>query len=197
VPTTLVVGLGNPGQEYAASRHNVGFMVVDELSRRLKGQFRPGKGEFWFTRSGLAGDDLLLVKPVTYMNRSGIAVLEVVQQFAVPTENVVVVLDDFALPLGALRLRPGGSDGGHNGLASVIYHLQTDCVARVRCGIRAEVMPPKDLTADFVLSPFADGELKMVEGMIERAADAVLELQRSGVERAMGLFNTTPTAPET
>jgi peptidyl-tRNA hydrolase, PTH1 family len=189
VGTTVVVGLGNPGQEYVGSRHNVGFMVADELSRRTRAQFKPGKGEFWYARAGGEDSGLLLIKPVTYMNRSGEAVLDVLGQFGVAPQDVVVVLDDFALPLGALRLRPGGSDGGHNGLASVIYQLQTDRVVRLRCGIRGEVMPPKEMTADFVLSQFDGTERATVEAMVGRAADAVQELQRSGLEHAMSLYN--------
>lgn len=191
----LVVGLGNPGAEYAGTRHNTGFMVVDELSRRANARLRPGQGDFWYARTGHGENAMLLLKPVTFMNQSGSAVLEALQLFALPVAALVVVVDDLALPLGALRLRPGGSDGGHNGLASVIYHLQADQFARVRCGIRREILPPKHETADFVLSPFDAGELPAVEEMIKRAADAVQEIQRSGMERAMGLCNTSAPAP--
>ena len=192
--STLVVGLGNPGPEYAGTRHNVGFMVADELSRRLNLRFTPGKGEFWFAVDGRGDERMLVVKPVTYMNRSGSAVVEALEQFCLSAAEVVVVVDDFALPLGTLRLRPGGSDGGHNGLASIIYSLQTDEFPRIRCGIRKEVMPPKELTADFVLSPFEPDERGAVEAMVGRAADAVQEIQRSGLERAMGIFNVSPSA---
>jgi len=195
VPTLLVIGLGNPGQEYANSRHNLGFMVADELSRKLRIQFRPGRGDFWFARAVNNEMATVLVKPVTYMNRSGTAVVEALDQFAARPEDVIVVLDDFALPLGTLRIRPSGSDGGHNGLASVIYHLLTDEVVRVRCGIRREVMPPKESSADFVLAPFEPDEEVLVRPMVERAADAVLEVQRSGLERAMGIYNGPATPP--
>lgn len=189
MPNLLVIGLGNPGQEYANSRHNMGFMVVDELSERLRIQFKPGKGDFWFAHAVRGDEVTTLVKPVTYMNRSGIAAVEALEHFAVEAKDVVIVLDDFALPLGTLRIRPGGSDGGHNGLASIIYHLQSDEIARVRCGIRKEVMPPKGMTAEFVLDPFESDEQVQVRVMVERAADAIGEIQRSGLERAMGMFN--------
>jgi len=189
------VGLGNPGPEYAGTRHNAGFMVADELGRRLGIRFKPGRGDFWFAECHGADDRLCVVKPVTFMNRSGSAVVEALEQFGLPAQALVVVLDDLALPLGTLRLRPGGSDGGHNGLASIIYSLKTDQFTRVRCGIRKEVMPPKELTAGFVLSRFEAEERPVLEALIARAADAVQEIQRSGLERAMGLFNVSPPAP--
>jgi peptidyl-tRNA hydrolase, PTH1 family len=195
VGSLLVVGLGNPGPEYAGTRHNAGFMVVNELCRRSGVRLGPGKGEFWYASAGHADNVMVLLEPVTYMNRSGDAVSEALAQFGLSLEDLVVIVDDFVLPLGMLRLRPGGSDGGHNGLASVIYALQADQFARVRCGIRKEVMPPKEMAAAFVLSPFDPGELAIVESMIGRAADAVQEIQRSGLERAMGMFNVTPSAP--
>ena len=170
-------------------------MVVDELCRRLGVRLRPGRGDFWYAAAGEEDGAIVLVEPVTYMNGSGTAVLEAVQQFALPLSDVVVVVDDFALPLGTLRIRPGGSDGGHNGLASIIYNLQSDQFARVRCGIRKESMPPKELAADFVLSPFDPEEMAAVTSMTGRAADAVEEIHRSGLERAMGLFNGIPSAP--
>jgi len=195
VGSTLIVGLGNPGPVYAGTRHNVGFMVVDVLANRLHLQFRPGRGDFWYAGVARGEEVMTLVKPVTYMNRSGEAVVDALEQFGFPVSDLVVVVDDFALPLGTLRLRPGGSDGGHNGLASIIYRLQSDQFPRIRCGIRTEVLPPKDQTADFVLSPFALEERSTVEAMIARAADAAQDIQRSGLERAMGLFNVSPDAP--
>ncbi len=191
----LIAGLGNPGAEYAGTRHNAGFMVVNELCQRSGVRLSPGKGEFWYASAGHEDELLVLVAPVTYMNRSGNAVSEALAHFGFSLSELVVIVDDFALPLGTLRLRPGGSDGGHNGLASIIYALQADHFARVRCGIRKEVMPPKEMTADFVLSPFDAEELAIVRSMIGRAADAVQEIQRSGIERAMGLFNVPPSAP--
>lgn len=192
----LVVGLGNPGPEYAGTRHNAGFMVVDEVSRRLRLRFTPGRGDFWYAAARRAEGAMILVKPVTYMNRSGSAVVEALEQFGLTGEDLFVVVDDFALPLGTLRIRPGGSDGGHNGLASIIYSLQTDQFPRVRCGIRKEVMPPKEMTAAFVLSPFDREEIGTVEAMVGRAGDAVLEIARTGLERAMGIYNATPSTEQ-
>ncbi len=191
----LVVGLGNRGAEYAGTRHNAGFMVVEELCRRSGVRLSPGRGEFWSASAWHEDDAMVLVAPVTYMNRSGNAVSEALEQFSFSLSELVVIVDDLALPLGTIRLRPGGSDGGHNGLASIIYALQADQFSRVRCGIRKEVMPPKEMTADFVLSPFDAEELAIVRAMVGRAADAVQEIQRSGLERAMGIFNVPPSAP--
>jgi peptidyl-tRNA hydrolase, PTH1 family len=194
VGSTLIVGLGNPGAEYAGTRHNTGFMVVDLLAQRHRLQFRPARGDYWYATLARGDDVMTLVKPVTYMNRSGSAVIQALEQFGFSVGDLVVVVDDFALPLGVLRLRPGGSDGGHNGLASIIYSLQDDQFARIRCGIRQDVMPPKDQTAQFVLAPFDPAEHSAVAAMIDRAADAAQEIQRSGLERAMGLFNGSPGA---
>ncbi len=191
----LVVGLGNPGTEYAGTRHNAGFMVVEALARRAGVRLRPGRGEFWYAVAGREDETLFLMVPVTYMNQSGTAVVQALEHFGLPVSALVVVVDDFALPLGTLRIRTGGTDGGHNGLASVIYHLASDQFVRLRCGIRREVMPPKDLTAEFVLSRFDVAEGPVVEEMVGRAADAVQEIRRSGPERAMALYNSAPAAP--
>jgi peptidyl-tRNA hydrolase, PTH1 family len=196
VASILVVGLGNPGSEYAGTRHNAGFMVVEELARRARVRFRPGKGDFWYAPTSSSEGDVILVEPATYMNQSGTAVVEALDQFALTVSDMIVVVDDFALPLGSLRIRPGGTDGGHNGLASTIYQLSTEEFARLRCGIRKEVMPPKELTAEFVLTQFDVAERPTVETMVGRAADAIQELQRSGIERAMALFNSAPASAE-
>jgi PTH1 family peptidyl-tRNA hydrolase len=132
VEACLIVGLGNPGRTYAATRHNAGFMVVDEIARRHGAAFDPGRGEFERASVGTEEGRIHLLKPTTYMNGSGSAVREAVEQLGVFPERVLVVLDDFQIPLGSLRMRPGGSDGGHNGLASVLDMLGTIAIARER-----------------------------------------------------------------
>ncbi len=188
--TTIVIGLGNPGWEYEHSRHNLGFMVVDELCRRLKKDLGPGKGEYAFTHCIVSGREIQLVKPLTYMNNSGIAVVDVLELAGGSPGNLLVISDDFALPLGTLRLRTSGSDGGHNGLYSVIYHLGTEDFPRLRCGIGKELMPLKSERADFVLSPFDEDERAAATAMVSRAADAVIECVTSGIDRAMNIVNT-------
>ena len=186
----VVVGLGNPGTEYEGTRHNAGFMVVDLLSGRWRKPFKPGKGDYLAVRGSVGGRDLALVKPLTYMNNSGAAVLDALRQFDAEAENLLVVVDDFALPLGTIRMRPGGSDGGHNGLYSVISDLRREDFPRLRCGIgRTDQKPTGDM-AEFVLSPFREDELETARQMIARAADAVTEFVTGSITGAMNRFNT-------
>ncbi len=178
----LVVGLGNPGVEYAGTRHNVGFMVLDRMAIR-KAEWRREKA--W---NGLmvSVDGVLLLKPQTYMNLSGEAVAGVARFYKIPPESVLVVLDDMALGLGRLRLRLGGSAGGHNGLQSIIQHLGTKDVARVRIGIGGAA--PGE-SVGHVLGRFRKDEQNALEEVLERAEAAISAVQRDGVERAMNAFN--------
>lgn len=188
---TLVVGLGNPGSMYRETRHNVGFLVAEELCRRWKKQLREGRGDYLLAELERGGRRVVLATPTTYMNNSGIAVAELIDRYETDPSSLLVVVDDLALPLGTLRLRHQGSDGGHNGLASVIYHLQTDVFPRIRCGIRNEEVKEGEETAGFVLSPFAPGEQEAAAAMVLRAADAVEMSVHAGFTRAMNVFNKT------
>ena len=187
---TIVVGLGNPGTEYDGTRHNVGFAVVDELARRFKTVLREGRGEYLIASYRAGGKCFILAKPMTYMNNSGSAVRDLLEVCGASLDQLIVVADDIALPLGTIRARAKGSDGGHNGLYSIIYQLNSNEFSRLRCGIQPNVMPPKEGMADFVLSPFDRGERTEVMGMILRAADAVMEFGISGIARTMNKFNT-------
>jgi peptidyl-tRNA hydrolase, PTH1 family len=189
VAPLVVVGLGNPGAEYEGTRHNVGFQVIDELSGRLKKRLKPANGDYLFSLCRIDAKDLVLVKPLTYMNNSGQAVVGVLERFGVPVENLIVIADDFALPLGVIRIRAKGSDGGHNGLCSVIYQLNSNEFPRVRCGIQKDTMPGKSERVAFVLSAFEPGEIEAVNVMVVRAADAASEFVRAGIARTMNLFN--------
>lgn len=185
----MIVGLGNVGREYEATRHNVGFMVVDLIASKARKSFSAGKGEYYHSEMRHAGEDIVLLKPTTFMNNSGIAVKEAVERFGVEIENLLVVCDDFNIPLGKLRLRKGGSDGGHNGVYSIIYHLNDDRFPRLRCGIGTEeVVPGKDM-AEYVLSKFDAEENPEVEEMVKRAADAAFVFVNSGIQTAMNRFN--------
>lgn len=187
----LIIGLGNPGREYEQTRHNLGFLVIDELVLSVQGTFRPGKGDYWFARCSLNNTDVTILKPVTYMNNSGSAVEEFLQQQEIPMKNILVVCDDFQLPLGTLRLRENGSDGGHNGLASIIYHLQSDQFPRLRCGIASATMPSeKSEMSNFVLERFAPLELTFVKQMVHRAQEACKSFIVHGVVQTMNLYNT-------
>jgi len=190
VEKVLVAGLGNPGDEYAGTRHNIGFRVADELCRRIKGRFVRGGSEYLFARAVVDPVSVVLLKPLTYMNNSGAAIAEVMSRYAVPVEQMIVVVDDFSLPLGRLRIRGKGSDGGHNGLTSVVHALGTENFARLRCGIGSDPMPSKSSMRTWVLSSFEHDEISEVERMIVRAADAALEFARAGLASAMNRYNT-------
>lgn len=191
-----LIGLGNPGKRYEGTRHNLGFDVVDRLAGRLRIPFKDGAGAYVVAHGQTGTGPVALIKPATYMNESGIAAAEACEHLAVPLEQVLVICDDFQLPLGQLRLRLKGSDGGHNGLYSVIYHLQSDLFPRLRCGIASPSMPKeKDQLADFVLDRFEAGELPTVREMVEKAADASLLAIERGLATAMNVFNKK-AAPE-
>lgn len=185
-----LVGLGNPGSEYEGTRHNLGFAVLDALSGLLKVRLRPGPGNYR-SCSGLIGrETVLLVQPMTYMNNSGEAVQAVVESYRLELRDLLVIVDDFQLPLGALRLRLKGSDGGHNGLYSIIYHLRSHEFPRLRCGIAGDSMPAdKREMARFVLSPFERHERDAVRDLTVRARDAAVVAVTDGLEAAVNRFN--------
>lgn len=179
------VGLGNPGNIYAETKHNAGFWVVDELARRWKISFKPGKGEFLYAES----DDhsVLLVKPTTGMNVSGVAVKEVMQSWALDLQELFIVLDDVDLPLGKLRLRPKGGDGCHRGMESVIYHQGNTNFPRLRFGIATEnKLRPAE---KYVLKPFRKKDRVLANEMVVTAADAVESVLTRGIEKTMNVFN--------
>ena len=182
----LVAGLGNPGREYAATRHNVGFMVADELARRHGGSWR-GKFSGELAEVRLNGLRLGILKPQTYMNESGRSVSAAVRFFKVAPESVLVVHDEVDLEPGRLQVRTGGGLAGHNGLRSVAQHLGTGEFGRVRIGVgRPERGDPRPV-ADFVLSPFLPDV--DVAALVGRAADAVESVARDGLDEAQNRFN--------
>ena len=184
-----VFGLGNPGKRYASTRHNVGFLVVDELAARNGGDFRRREG-YWSVEVERAGVSLLLVKPGTYVNRSGAAALAVLEAYGLGAESLLVVVDDVYLPFGRLRLRPGGSAGGHNGLLSIESALQTQAYPRLRVGVGAPDATGK--LAEHVLGEFDADERQVLPTTVTRAADAVEIVLDQGVERARPLVNSSP-----
>jgi peptidyl-tRNA hydrolase, PTH1 family len=178
-----IVGLGNPGTQYRETRHNVGFSVAHELCRRFRATLKPGKGDYLIARTSMAGVEAHVAVPVTFMNNSGTAVVDILERCQLTPRELLVVVDDFALPLGALRFRMKGSDGGHNGLASIIYMLNSHEFPRLRCGIGNGGLQPNTDMAPFVLSPFAPEEVPAVTDMVMRAADACIEFARTGHAR--------------
>ena len=189
----VVVGLGNPGDRYRRTRHNVGFMVADVLAARSGVTRWREEAEAWTAEARVAGEDALLVKPATFMNRSGVAVERVLAAHAADTADLVAVLDDAALDLGTLRVRERGSHGGHNGLRSLIEMLGSDEFARVRVGIR-KGEPEGDL-AEYVLSEFPEEDVLVVQEMVGLAGDAVECLFREGAGEAMNRFNGARKEP--
>ena len=185
----VIVGLGNPGSEYEETRHNVGFSVVDAIAHKESIDVREGSGNYLEGFKQIQGADVLIVKPLTFMNNSGDAVRDVVLHYGLELGNVLVVVDDFQIPLGTLRLRRAGSDGGHNGLYSIIYHMQSDEFPRLRCGIGSDSMPKKHEMAQFVLSTFEHNERTAVINMIEQARDAALVTATEGIETAIQRCN--------
>ncbi|RSM53032.1 aminoacyl-tRNA hydrolase [Actinoplanes sp. ATCC 53533] len=188
----LVVGLGNPGREYAANRHNVGFMVADLLASRVGGKFgRPKRvvAEAAEGRLGFGGPKLIVVKPLTFMNLSGAPVVALAQFFKVPVENVLAVHDELDVPYGQVRVKRGGGEGGHNGLRSMSKSLGSKEYARVRFGIGRP--PGRQDPADYVLSDFSGGERKELEFLVDRAADVVEAVVLEGVEWAQNKYHGT------
>lgn len=182
----LILGLGNPGERYAATRHNLGFRLIAELARRLS--VRIDRRE---CNTEVGGDaEVLLAMPQTYMNRSGHAARCLVERHGFAAGDVLVAYDDVALPLGRLRLRPSGSPGGHRGMESVIAGLRSDRIARLRMGIAGgDEVPTGDDLVDYVLAPFALDERAEVEAMLTRAADACEAWLAEGAEAAMNRYN--------
>lgn len=179
----LVAGLGNPGPEYASTRHNVGFLVVDRLAEQFGSTWeRSTKWDAVVTKYG----EVFLLKPMSFMNRSGHPLFAIAQFYKIDPAEILVVLDDFALPLGRLRLRAGGSPGGHNGLESIMVQFGTEEIPRLRIGIGAA---PSAGSVDYVLSRFFEEEKPLVRSTIDRAAEAVKCAIDNGLVSAMNTFN--------
>ena len=180
------IGLGNPGQEYANTKHNAGFWVMDELARRWSIQFQPGKGSFVYTES--SGKDALLVKPTTGMNASGVAVKTVVRDWNIDLADLNIVIDDVDLPLGSMRLRPKGGDGCHRGMGSIIYHLGHTGFSRFRFGVSA--VDHRRPAEEYVLKPFKKNDHPKADEMVQTVADAVEYFLREGLGHTMNRYNS-------
>ena len=193
----IVIGLGNPGREYAATRHNLGFMVVDELARRFHADGWRNRFRAEITQVSSGSEKLVLVKPQTFMNLSGIAVREVLHWFKAAPQDTLIVVDDIDLPFQTMRMRAQGGSGGHNGLKSIIAELGTDDIPRLRLGVGRG---GGDASRQ-VLSRFSAAEQSEVPSVIDAAADCVTAWQREGVIAAMNRCNRrldsdTPVAPD-
>lgn len=187
-PDFLIVGLGNPGSKYEFTRHNAGFLFMDLLSDKENAPINKIKFKGVLGEANIAGHRCLLLKPQTFMNNSGESVREVAAFYKIPPERVLVVFDDISLPCGKIRIRRKGTDGGHNGIKSIIYHLNSDAFPRIKLGVGEKPNPEWDL-ADWVLSGFKKDELVALREASDKALDAVSLIVDGNIDKAMETCN--------
>ncbi len=185
--TILIVGLGNPGDRYALTRHNIGFMVADAFVEASKGAWEAASKDLVLSTIRTQGTQVLVMKPLTYMNLSGTAVASVARARGIPAERIVAITDEYNFPTGRIHLKPGGSAGGHNGIANIIEELGTPEFWRLRCGIGRDFGPGQ--LVEYVLAPFPEAEAEACRTMIERAIDALRMIVSEGPDKAMQRVN--------
>jgi PTH1 family peptidyl-tRNA hydrolase len=183
----LIVGLGNIGKEYNGTRHNVGFELIDLLADDMSVTLSKGNGPYYYGEGRFKGQSVILLKPTTYMNRSGLAVRKALAQFSESLDNTLVCYDDLHLDAGQLRLRPGGSAAGHNGVQDIINQLGTRDFPRLRIGIGSDFARGQQV--DYVLAPFTSTQRKEVNQGLDQARDAVFCFLRAGIDQAMNDYN--------
>ena len=188
-PEFIIVGLGNPGKKYELTRHNAGFLFSDLLADKNGESISKIQFKSVTANRTLGGHRCLLMKPQTFMNNSGEAVKQAAAFYKIPPENIIVVFDDISLPCGKLRIRRTGSDGGHNGIKSIIYHLNSDKFPRIKLGVGEKPHPEYDL-ADWVLSSFKKNELDSLRDAAENACKAVEMMVQGNTDGAMSNFNS-------
>ena len=189
----LIVGLGNPGYEYHLTPHNLGFMAVDRLAEQCGVEIKQEEALALTAVTRVGETDVVLAKPQTYMNLSGLAVARLLHNYQLPVEELIVLVDEASLPLGRLRIRGRGSAGGHNGLKSIIGSLQNDNFVRVRMGVQPD-RPVDDLTAH-LLGCFRKIDLELVAEMVDRAAEAVRVIVQESLQQAMNRYNQRQPSP--
>lgn len=187
-PEFMVVGLGNPGKDYEMTRHNAGFLTVDHIAVEENVEIKKLKYKALIGDTVINGHRCLLVKPQTFMNNSGEAVREISQFYKIPPEKIIVIFDDISLPCGKLRIRRKGTDGGHNGIKSIIYHLNSDNFPRIKIGVGAKPHPDYNL-ADWVLSTFKKDELEELKKAIAKAAEVLPFMLDGEIDKAMNKAN--------
>jgi PTH1 family peptidyl-tRNA hydrolase len=190
----LIVGLGNPGHEYHLTPHNLGFMAVDQLAESCGVQISRREAQALTASTELEGESVVLAKPQTFMNLSGMAVARLLARYELPVENLLVLMDDVDLPFGSLRIRRRGSAGSHNGLKSVIGTLKSDQFGRVRMGVKPE-RPIEDLVS-YVLGPFRKADLEVLAEMVDQASEAVRCILKEGISGAMNRYNRRTASPQ-
>lgn len=184
----LVAGLGNPGTQYEMTRHNIGFEVIDYIADKHNVKVKKLKFKGLYGEMSIGGEKVILLKPQTYMNLSGDSIRDFASFFKIPVENIIIISDEVNLPAGKVRIRKSGSAGGHNGLKSIIYQLNSDNFPRIRLGVDAPLREKADL-ADFVLARFSKDEIPLLEDAIIRASSAVLEIISGSIDNAMNKYN--------
>lgn len=186
----LIVGLGNPGGEYEKTRHNIGFMIVDQIAKDASASFKKGRNAAVETSAHIAGQSVILAKPLTFMNNSGSAVAGLVNYYDIDLDRLLIIMDEVELPFGRLRVRKQGGSAGHNGMKSIIQHLNSKDFARLRIGIGTEYAK-KDMSK-FVLSNFSRNEQQELDFIVGTSVDVVHSFIRNGIDRTMNTFNTSP-----
>lgn len=184
----IVVFLGNPGIKYNGTRHNAGFMACDAVERDLSVSVNKLRFKALTATASIGGEKVLLMKPQTYMNLSGEAVIQAVKFYKIPADHVIVVSDEVALPIGRMRIRKSGSAGGHNGLKNIILHLGTDAFPRIRMGVGSAPHPDYDM-ADWVLSTFKNQDAADMEELAKRVSKAIQCYILEGADKAMNIYN--------
>lgn len=186
----LIAGLGNPGKQYEMTRHNIGFEVIDYISKEYNIKVNKIKHKALIGEGVLQGERVILAKPQTYMNLSGESIREICSYYKLGAENIIIIYDDIAIPSGSVRIRAKGSAGGHNGMKSVIYQLQTDEFMRLRIGVGAPKHKDYDLK-DYVLGRFGSDEADDIISAVKSCPDALVMMMRSGANAAASKFNRT------
>jgi PTH1 family peptidyl-tRNA hydrolase len=180
-----LIGLGNPGKRYMDTRHNIGYLIVDQFSSGKNIPFLPGKGDYYYKELEIDDNQVLLFKPTTYMNHSGRAVRKIIEDFYISIDEMLVICDDFNLPFGAFRFRQKGSDGGHNGLKSIIYTLQTEDFNRFRFGIGDAFND----ASQYVLESFSRKESEKLNDLLPISTEAIHHWLKQGIQTTMNKFN--------
>lgn len=184
----LIVGLGNPGKNYEFTRHNAGFLTLDHIASELDTEINNLKNNALVADVVINNHRCLLVKPQTFMNNSGTAVRDIAKFYKIPPEKIIVVFDDISLPCGKLRIRRKGTDGGHNGIKSIIYHLNSDQFPRIKIGVGAKPNPEYDL-ADWVLSKFGKDDTELLKAAITKATEVLPFILDGEIDKAMNKAN--------
>jgi len=181
-----ILGLGNPGRKYSRTRHNIGFMVIEEIAKRYDIDLKE-KEKYRIGRGSINGHDILLIEPLLYMNMSGLAVKDLIRKFNIPLGKLVAIHDDLDMEVGKIRIRRKGSSGGHKGVESIIQNISSKDFARLKIGIGREAGVTSE---DYVLSKFRKNELSLIKSAIEKASDAIACIALDGLDKAMNRFNT-------